>query len=275
VVDESSDDYPFRLQQFTAAVPNAFQVVRYGREPDQFGELWRAPGPSPQAVVVLIHGGYWRARYRLDLMHALAGDLRSRGYTVWNLEYRRIGVSGGGWPGTFDDIAAGIDMLWSLAGYYRLDPSRVTVVGHSAGGHLALWASARQQLAASWGRPRVVPVHAVALAGVCDLVAAARQRLSNDAAAELLGGGPDDIPGIYRQACPRQLLPLGVPQTLVHGTADTDVPLALSGEYAEAAELAGDQAAFWELPGADHFDLIDPASPAWASVAGRVLAPAG
>ncbi len=275
VAADSGAGYPARLQRLTVADPAAFEVIRYGRGREQFGELWRPDIPSPRPVTVLIHGGYWRAAYRLDPMHALAADLRSRGYAVWNLEYRRVGNRGGGWPGTFADIAAGLDALVSLAVRHRLDTGRVTVIGHSAGGHLALWAAARQRLPASWGRPQVVPVHAVALAGVCDLVRAARERLSNDAVAGLLGGGPAEVPGIYRQACPRLLLPLGVRQTLVHGEADENVPVALSAGYAQAASEAGDRCVFLPLPGVDHFDLIDPASPAWATVAARVLGPAG
>lgn len=274
MVGGNSGGYPARLSGFTAAAPGAFHPVRYGREADQFGELWRASRwYSPQPVAVLIHGGFWRAAYRLDLMHALAADLCERGYAVWNLEYRRVGVSGGGWPGTFTDIAAGIDVLPDLARRYRLDPHRVTVIGHSAGGHLALWAAARRRLPSAWRRPQVVPVHAVALAGVCDLVWAAQQRLSNDAVAGLLGGGPADVPEVYRQACPKLLLPLGVRQTLVHGDRDDAVPAEASSRYAEAAGRAGDRCTLVPVPGADHFDLIDPASPAWATVAARALHP--
>lgn len=270
---QTSRNYPDRLRGFTVAPARAFRVIRYGREPEQFGELWRAKGFTPQPVAVLIHGGYWRARYSLDLMHVLAADLCGRGYAVWNLEYRRIGSEGGGWPGTFADIASGLDVLTGLASRHRIDPNRVTVIGHSAGGHLALWAAARRRLPSGWGRPQVIPVHAVSLAGVCDLVEGARQRLSDDAVQQLLGGGPRDIPDVYRQACPKQLLPLGVRQTLVHGDADDAVPFSLSQDYAEAAGQAGDKCTFLPLPGADHFDVIDPAGPAWAKIATRALGP--
>lgn len=270
---DSVTAYPDRLQRLTQAGRKAFRVIRYGREPDQFGELWRSKGFTPQPVAVLIHGGYWRARYGLDLMHSLAADLCSRGYAVWNLEYRRIGSEGGGWPGTFADIASGIDVLTSLASRHRIDPNRVTVIGHSAGGHLALWAAARRRLPSGWGRPQVIPVHAVSLAGVCDLVEGARQHLSDDAVTELLGAGPRDIPDVYRQACPKQLLPLGVRQTVVHGDADDAVPFSLSEGYAAAATKAGDKCTFLPLPGADHFDVIDPGSSAWATIATRALRP--
>jgi acetyl esterase/lipase len=270
-VARTSGDYPARLSGFTAAARGAFHPVRYGRDASQFGELWRASRwYSPQPVAVLIHGGFWRAAYRLDLMHALAADLCARGYAVWNLEYRRAG-NGGGWPATFTDVAAGLDLLPELARRYRLDLHRVTVIGHSAGGHLALWAAARRRLPSAWRRPQVIPAQVVSLAGVCDLVWAAQQHLSNDAVAGLLGGGPAEAPEVYRQACPKLLLPLGVRQTLVHGDRDENVPPEASGRYTEAARAAGDSCTLLTVPGADHFDLIDPASAAWATVAGRVL----
>ena len=200
------------------------ETVRYGTEPDQFGQLWPAAGTAP--VVVLLHGGYWRQRYRLDLMEPLAADLNARGYAVWNLEYRRIGAPGGGWPHLFRDVAAGIDALAGLADR-GLDLARVALAGHSAGGHLALWACT--------ARTRVTPGFAVSLAGVCDLVEAARQRLSRGAAVELLGGGPDEVPDRYREACPTLRLPLGVRQLVVHGTEDGDVPFEFGPRYVAAA----------------------------------------
>jgi acetyl esterase/lipase len=262
-------DYPPRLKKLSAVNGEAFRVIRYGPEVGQFGELWEAAraGRYPP-VAVLIHGGFWRARYRLDLMHSLAADLRSRGYAVWNLEYRRIGMAGGGWPGTFTDVAAGMDILADLGQEYRLDTSRTVAVGHSAGGHLALWSAARHRLPDGWGRPRVTPAAVVSLAGVCDLVRAAQLRLSNGAVTELLGGTPSQVPRRYAQACPRQLLPLGTAQTTVHGTADDDVPIELSSGYRDAAVLAGDRCKFLPVVGADHFDLIDPAAGAWAQIVG-------
>jgi acetyl esterase/lipase len=202
-------------------------------------------------------------------MHALAADLVRRGVAVWNVEYRRVGCPGGGWPGTFDDVAAGADLLGELAGRFGLDLGRVAVVGHSAGGHLALWLAARHRLApgSPGAEPGLRPRLAVGLAAVADLVEAARRRLSDDAVVGLLGCRPEQRPDVYGQASPAELLPTGVRQLLVHGTADTSVPVDLSRRYQAAAERAGDRCELVTLPGVDHFALIDPASDAWRSTA--------
>jgi acetyl esterase/lipase len=156
-------------------------------------------------VAVVIHGGFWRDAYDRSLMDGLCRDLASAGWAAWNLEYRRLG-GGGGWPQTFDDVAAGIDHLGSLVE----DPRVVVTIGHSAGGHLAFWAAVRRE-------PRVRVTHAVAQAGVVDLVEAARLGLSRSAAEELLGGSPAAVPERYELASPAARLPLRVPQLLVHG----------------------------------------------------------
>lgn len=252
------DGYPPKLARLTASSPEAFRIVRYGPSAEQYGEYW--PG-GHGAAVVLIHGGYWRAWVRLDVMHLLAADLNARGYAVWNIEYRRMDMPGGGWPGTFEDVATALDAVAGL-GDGAVDPARVGVIGHSAGGHLALWASGRPPARARTVRVR--PALVVSLAGVCDLAMAARLGLSNGAVSELLGGGPDERPEVYRQANPAALAPLGVPQLVVHGTADTDVPRQLSERYAAAA---GPEATLFELPGVDHFQIIDPDTAAWARIA--------
>jgi acetyl esterase/lipase len=276
--------YPPELARLTATEGGRFSVLRYGPGPDQFGELWSAAGDGPHPVVALLHGGYWRSRYRLDVMHALAADLQRRGLTAWNIEYRRVGGPGGGWPGTFEDVAAAFDALADHAAAHGLDLGRVAVVGHSAGGQLALWLAGRARLgrggagALPGGPPRVSPAVVVALAGVCDLVAANRRRLSDNAVAGLLGGDHERWPERYRVASPTALLPLGVRQILVHGTADTSVPFTLSADHRAAASAAGDDCTLLELPGVDHFALIDPGSMAWRATMralGDALATAG
>ena len=151
----------------------------YGPGPDRFGELWRPTSPGPWPVVALLHGGFWRAERTLELMRPLAADLAGRGFAAWNLEYRRVGQPGGGWPGTCEDVAAGLDHLAGLAGRAPLDLDRLVVAGHSAGGHLALWSAARAGLppGAPGAAPLVVPWLAVSLAGVCDLHAGAEPEL--------------------------------------------------------------------------------------------------
>jgi acetyl esterase/lipase len=212
--------------------------------------------------VVIIHGGFWRARYAVPLGRPLAADLRERGYTCWNVEYRRVG-NGGGWPATLADVAAAIDRLTTL----DVDTSAVVTVGHSAGGHLAVWTAGRGGLpdGAPGSRPQASVTAAVAQAGVLDLATAARQGVGATAVPDLLGGGPDDVPDRYRVADPMCAIPLSQPVLCVHSRRDESVPYTLSEAYVAAARAAGAPAALREVPG-DHMALIDPATPAWAAV---------
>jgi acetyl esterase/lipase len=247
-------------------------VEAYGPGADRFGELWRPGREGPWPVVALLHGGFWRAPRTLELMRPLAADLAGRGFAAWNLEYRRVGQPGGGWPGTLQDVAAGLDHLAGLAAREPLDLDRLVVAGHSAGGHLALWSAARPRLptGAPGAGPRVVPRLVVSLAGVCDLHAGAAEAIGEGAVAEFLGAAPDQAPDRYRLASPLARLPLGARQLLVHGDADPRVPVSQSRAYAAAAAAAGDPVELVELPGVDHMAVIDPASPAWAEVARRL-----
>lgn len=252
------------------AVPAA--TVPYGPDPEQVGDLLVPGGAGPHPVVVLVHGGFWRARYARDLMHPLAADLAAAGWASWNVEYRRVGNEGGGWPGTFDDVAAATDHLAALAVDHALDVGRVVAVGHSAGGHLALWLACRPGLPAGapGAAPAVAVAGAVAQAGVVDLVGGCD--LSAGAAVDLLGGRPEDVPERYRLASPCARVPIGVPHLLVHGVDDDTVPLDLSRRHAAAARAAGDPVELVELPGVGHMDVIDPASPAWTAVLDRLPA---
>ncbi|WP_433274473.1 alpha/beta hydrolase family protein [Actinosynnema sp. CS-041913] len=192
-------------------------------------------GSGSFPVVVVIHGGFWHQRYGLELGRPLAADLVAHGVTAYNIEYRRV-AGGGGWPATGDDVLAAIDVL----------DADVVTLGHSAGGHLAVWAAARH--------PRVVG--AVAQAGVLDF---RRHPQITRRAAELLGGLPDEVPERYADASPAALLPIDKPLVLVHGEDDEDVPVEQSVSFAEAsgAELV-------TLPGVGHLDLITPGTAAWA-----------
>jgi acetyl esterase/lipase len=234
----------------------------YGPTPAQFGELSRPSGPARAGTVVVLHGGFWRARYDLALGRPLAADLVGRGYAVWNLEYRRVG-GGGGWPATFADVAAGIDLLAEL----DVDLSRVVVLGHSAGGQLAAWAAARPLLPgeAPGANPAVVVSGVVSQAGVLDLAGAYAAGLSAGAVADLLGGSPADVPDAYAAADPMRHLPLPVPVVCVHARGDDVVPLSQSRAYVAAASAAGGRARLVETSG-DHFSVIDVNSSDWAAV---------
>jgi len=257
-------------------------IHRYGAHPAQFGELWlpdsaRGDGAThdgaPLGTVVIIHGGFWRARYDLILGRPLAADLAARGYAAWNLEYRRA-LAGGGWPGTFEDVAAGIDLLATLSTGPgstgpALDTGQVIAVGHSAGGHLAAWAAGRSRLPpGAPGAPgaNFVPLAAViAQAGVLALADCARERVGGTAAPDLMGGGPADLPEEYRLADPLAAVPIPAPVLCLHSRRDDNVPFSYSERYVAAARAAGGLAGLVELSG-DHFTLIDPGAPDWAEV---------
>lgn len=229
----------------------------YGPHRHQFCELALPEGDGPHPVAVLVHGGFWRERYGLDLMDALAADLVARGWATWNVEYRRLGDSGGGVPRTTDDVAAAIDALGDADA--PLDLERVVAVGHSAGGHLALWAAGR-------AGARVPLAAAVGQAPVCDLQTAFRMRLSDGVVEEFVGGAPDAVPERYAAADPLARLPAGVPQLLVHGEADDIVPAVLSRRYVKAARAAGDHATLVLRSADGHFEHIEPGSAAWEAV---------
>jgi acetyl esterase/lipase len=231
--------------------------------PVQVADLHVPRGDGPFPVAVVVHGGYWQAAYGKLTTRPLAADLARRGWAAWNLEYRRLGRGqGGGWPATFDDVAAAIDHLAVLRDP-RLDLGRVTVVGHSAGGQLALWAAARPGLPAGapGAAPRVRPRDAVALAPVTDLAGAGR------VAQVLLGGAPGAVPERFAQADPMRRLPLGLPLLVVHAADDATITVRRSRAYVAAARAAGDDATLLEPPAGGHRGVIDPGEGAWRSAA--------
>jgi acetyl esterase/lipase len=233
----------------------------YGGDPSQFGELYRPARPTRPGTIVVIHGGFWRARYGAELGRPLAADLANRGYTAWNLEYRRVG-NGGGWPNTFEDVAAGIDHLDTL----DVDSSAVVTIGHSAGGQLAVWAAGRGALPAGspGATPQIDVTAAVSQAGVLDLETAARSGVGNGAVVDLLGH-PDTEPERYAAADPIRAVPVNRPVLCVHARADDTVPFAQSAAYVATAAAAGGQVQLLEAAG-DHFTVIDPASGDWQLV---------
>lgn len=231
--------------------------LTYGADPSQYAELLLPAGAGPAPVVVILHGGYWRASYGAELGRPLAADLSARGFATLNVEYRRVG-DGGGWPQTGADVGSAVDALagdgMRLAGG-RLDLSHVVALGHSAGGQLAGWLASR--------RGATVPLTgAVLQAGVLDLVRGFEAGLGGGAVGDFLGGSPADKPQAYAQASPTALVPLGVPSICVHGTADTRVPLEQSERFVAAASAAGDRTELQTFDG-DHFDPITTGTAAW------------
>ncbi len=246
--------------------------IEYADHPDAFGDLWlpTASGAgSPAPVVVLIHGGFWRDGFFLDLMDPLIPSLLERGFAVWNIEYRRVGA-GGGYPETFDDVADAVDHLARLPEDLAdgLDLERVAVVGHSAGGHLAAWAAGRPALAEGTvgAEPVVRPVLAVSQAGVLDLVGCADQGVGGGACTDLVGAAPADDPGRYAVTSPTEMVPFDAVVVAVHGELDRIVPTSQSVTFVDRATAQGMDARYVPIPGADHFSNLDPRHPAWAAV---------
>jgi acetyl esterase/lipase len=252
------DALPWGLKSLLARARMPFSTHIYGPHRDQVADLRVPDAPGPHPVVVLIHGGAWRANWERDLMDPMAVDLGERGYATWNLDYRRVGT-GGGWPTTFEDVGAGIDALAGVD--VPLDLERLVVLGHSAGGQLALWAAAQPGA-------RVKPALILSIAGVPDLIEGAERGVYERAIEGLMDGLPADHPADYAAASPAELLPIGTPQLLVHGLRDLADNVDMNRVYAARALAAGDRLEMVELPDSDHFDLIEPGTPGWETVAG-------
>lgn len=253
--------------------PEPTARVAYGEDPLQFGDLRLPSGEGRHPVVVVIHGGCWRSQYNIDHIGALSDALTHSGVVTWTIEYRRVGDPGGGWPGTFRDVGAGVDHLRMLAREYPLDLDRVVAVGHSAGGHLVLWLGARHKIEdPSLGDDDPFPLSGiVSLAGVDDLRRALNEGVCDDMAAQLLGGSPDEVPERFARGSPIELLPMGVRQHLINGARDSIVPEAFGRDYVAAARRAGDSAELTVLPGAGHFELIVPTTDEWLTVRDAIL----
>ena len=228
----------------------------------QVGELFLPKGRGPFGVVVVVHGGYWHPPWDRSLMTALCEDLVGHGLAAWNLEYRQIG-EGGGWPSTLEDVASGVDALADVGS--PLDLERVGSVGHSAGGQLALWACARHTLpeGAPGAAPHVRAKAVVSQAGVIDLHLAAVTPPSDEATNAFLGGLPDEYPERYAVASPRERLPIGIDQLVLHGDWDGLVSIRLAESYAAAARQAGDPCELRVLSRVGHMDHLDPSATPW------------
>ncbi|WP_162053163.1 alpha/beta hydrolase family protein [Pontibacter pamirensis] len=251
-------------------VPPADQTVSYGPDTLQFGELRLPEGEGLFPVVVVVHGGCWLSAYDRQYMAHLSEQLTQAGYATWNLEFRRVGDAGGGWPGTFLDVARGTDYVRELAKKHPLDTKKVVVIGHSAGGHLALWLAARHNLPKSSPLYMKKPLKltgVVSLAGIPDLATYSHQKGScNEAVPELMGGMPAEQPARYADASPTALLPLRVPSRLIQGALDLIVPVTQSQEFTAHAKAKGDDAELILIEKAGHFDLVAPHSPVYEQV---------
>ena len=247
------------------APPPADARVPYGSDPNQFADLRIPKDAKLHSLVLNIHGGYWRAKYNLDHASHLCAALTASGLATANVEYRRVGNEGGAWPGTFADIRAAHRFFVQNAAKFSLDVKKFLVIGHSAGGQLALCLAAHQ----------TDVTRVVSLAGVVDLKRASDLHLSNDAVVEFMRGTPSDVPDHYREADPMHLSIPNARQWLIHGSADDVVPPSFSRDYVEAKKTrsAGEKedVHLLEIPGAGHFDLIDPKSTAWKQVERTIL----
>lgn len=249
----------------------------YGEDRNQFAELRLPAGARRHPVVVLIHGGCFKAAYATLRDLAPMGDaLKDEGIATWNLEYRRLGVAGAGWPGTYRDVGAAIDYLRKIAPRYNLDLNRVVIVGHSAGGHLAMWAAARGRLPA--GSPVATPnplrpIGVIDLAGPFDMRENIRKyqaECRDPVITQMLGGTPEQVSSRYVQASAGALLPLGVRQVLIWGEHERFMPRPLARAYVRRARSVGDDATLRVVKGAGHFEIASPNTAAWPLVLGEV-----
>jgi len=248
--------------------PEPDHRLAYGEDPLQFGELRLPRGPGPHPVVILIHGGCWLSEFDITHLRKLAAAITETGVATWALEYRRVGNPGGGWPGTFQDVAAGADHLRVLSRSHPLDLDRVVAAGHSAGGHLALWLAARTKLADREpfrASNPVLPGAVLGLAPAPDLAYLHQQSVCGSVIDKLLQGSPESRPERYDMASPVNLVPLGVPQILLLGLHDENWT-PVGRRYFERAKASGDDVRIVEAPQSGHFEMIDPDSTSWPLV---------
>jgi acetyl esterase/lipase len=258
----------------------ATHIIPYGTSRDQFAELWLPGGKGPFPVVVLIHGGCWaNMKNSIQMTTLLAEDLRVSGIAAWNIEYRRYGTEGAGYPGTFKDIADAIDRLRDVAHDHPLDLSRVVVAGHSAGGHLAMWAAARNRIpvTSKLHRDNPLPVQAAfSLSGVNDLLAFYEKNIPTCGGSKritewLVDKNNRQGEDVFSDTSPAAMLPLGVPQFIVAGERDLIVPPYFASDYVAIAKAAGDNVTLLTFSNAAHFDVIAPETDAWQKTKDAML----
>ncbi len=259
------------------ATPAEYRLP-YGKEALQFGDLRLPKGKGPYPVVVVIHGGCWLSKFvGASITAPLAEKLTQKGYATWNIDYRGVDTAGGGWPGTFQDVGNAIDYLRKIAPKYHLDLKHVVIIGHSAGGHLALWAAARHKLPSA---SVINSKNSLRIRGVIDLGGPGSLQAfipmeeevcgDNQIFARLLGTNPEVIKKRLAQVSPDELLPFGVKQILITGDNDVAVPPQLGEDYVEMARNKGDEATFILVKNAGHFEVIAPDSMAWPLVEAAV-----
>ena len=242
----------------TKPFPSPDSVFHYGSDPNQFVHVRVPEGAGPHPILFFIHGGFWRARYDLGYAGHLCSALKKHGIATWNVEYRRVGNPGGGWPATFEDVHSAYKAVLNSQRHDkapRLDLNRLCIAGHSAGGQLALCLSAHE--------PGIRSV--ISLAGVVDLRRAWELHLSNDAVSEFLGGPPSRVPEIYSAASPAEVH-IQAKQILLHGTNDDSVPCDLSANYVQRKKKSGENVELITFENTGHFELVDPESNVWSTV---------
>ena len=264
-----------RLEQPPAPGP----IIAYGADPLQHVELWKPAGKGPFPVVLMLHGGCWQtAVAKADIMHMLAADLVRHGIAVWNVEYRGVDVPGGGYPGTFEDVAAAADLLGRDGPKLGLDTGHVVAIGHSAGGHLALWLAGRPKIARTsplWSAHPLAIAGVLSQGGLPDLPLAksdATEACGVDTVDKLVGPPTAAHPDPYADTSADRLLPIGVAQRLVNGAADPIAPPRFAAAWIAKAAAAGDPVTSLVVPDQGHFELITPGTPAWTQELGLIEA---
>ncbi len=258
--------------------PTADATIAYGSDEMQKVDVWLPRGKGPFPVVLMVHGGCWTSSIAdRSLMNWIADDLRNAGVAVWNIDYRGVDRPGGGYPGTFADAAKASDQLTANARKFNLDTRRIVAVGHSAGGHLALWLAARPRLASTSPLYTKHPLpirHVISLGGLPDLEATAADPTNGcgtDVVAQLVGTPSPEHPDVYADTSVPRLVPLGVPQDLVNGHEDHIIPFHLATDYIAKAQAAGDTATLHTVAATGHVELIAPETAAWAEAKRLIL----